>query len=117
MTGPEHYRKAEELLLVAIAYEQDGAPKTGANRRADAQVHAILALAAATATGASVAAYAADINSNDVTAWELTAGSTQPVPDEDDEDPDDGFTAADLHEMDQHDEAALDAAAEAGDPR
>ena len=42
MTGPEHYRKAEELL--------DDAESSGATWPVEkAQVHAILALAAATA--------------------------------------------------------------------
>lgn len=49
MTGPEHYRKAEELLAVADDYEDDGAPQTARIRREEAQVHATLALAAATA--------------------------------------------------------------------
>ncbi|MFD8577206.1 hypothetical protein ACFV1H_17975 [Streptomyces virginiae] len=49
MTGPEHYRKAEALLAVADDYEDDGAPQTARSRREEAQVHATLALAAATA--------------------------------------------------------------------
>ena len=49
MTGPEHYSEAERLLAVANDYEEDNAPKTAATRRAAAQVHATLALAAATA--------------------------------------------------------------------
>jgi len=49
MTGPEHYQAAEELLLAADAYDQDGAPQTAAQRRAEAQVHATLAQVALTA--------------------------------------------------------------------
>ncbi|OLT36737.1 hypothetical protein BJF79_30670 [Actinomadura sp. CNU-125] len=45
MTGPEHYQRAEELLD-----RSDGDdPETAAVRVAQAQVHATLALAAATA--------------------------------------------------------------------
>jgi hypothetical protein len=117
MTGPEHYREAERLLA-GTHFQIEGEPFYNHPSERDiaaAQVHATLALAAATATGAAATAYAADINLYDVAAWERAAGSTRPAPDEDDEDPDDGFTGADLHEMDQRDEAALDA--EAGDPR
>jgi len=50
MSGPEHYRKAEQLLDGDIMYRNvEGAP----NRLAEAQVHATLALAAATAWGAT----------------------------------------------------------------
>ncbi|MFD7868023.1 hypothetical protein [Streptomyces sp. NPDC059783] len=45
MTGPEHYRKAEELLAEAASI--DGAP--AAEVALMAQAHATLALAAATA--------------------------------------------------------------------
>jgi hypothetical protein len=69
MTGPEHYIKAEDLLDAADAYDQDHAPQTAASRRAAAQVHATLALAAATATQADVSALAADISHRDVDAW------------------------------------------------
>jgi len=50
MTGPEHYREAERLLKKATHYSYgDGAdPVTGAALAAEAQVHATLALAAAT---------------------------------------------------------------------
>lgn len=51
MTGPEHYREAERLLGMAHRYTYgDGAdPVTGAALAAEAQAHATLALAAATA--------------------------------------------------------------------
>ncbi|WP_434744596.1 hypothetical protein [Streptomyces sp. A-14] len=47
MTGPEHYRKAEQRLL--MAWEEDRAPEDVRHLVAEAQVHATLALAAATA--------------------------------------------------------------------
>jgi hypothetical protein len=50
MTGPEHYRKAEELAVPG-ARDADGSPfESDADRLAAAQVHATLALAAATST-------------------------------------------------------------------
>jgi len=117
MTGPEHYLAAEELLLTADAYDQDHAPQTAAARRATAQVHATLALAAATATQADVSATVAGISHTDVDAWDdaICSGSAY-----------DGMTNADvvgadeLHEMDQAAEFAHDAAdderrAEAGE--
>lgn len=47
MTGPEHYREAEKFLKFASGYEAGSASATDAV--AEAQVHATLALAAATA--------------------------------------------------------------------
>lgn len=50
MTGPEHYREAERLIEEANHVgHQD--PERGNGILAAAQVHATLALAAATATG------------------------------------------------------------------
>jgi hypothetical protein len=53
MTGPEHYRAAERLADQAnhYTYGDGGDPVTGAALAAEAQVHATLALAAATALG------------------------------------------------------------------
>jgi hypothetical protein len=50
-TGPEHYREAERLAVMAHRFTYgDGAdPVVGAALAAEAQVHATLALAAATA--------------------------------------------------------------------
>ncbi|MFJ3601842.1 hypothetical protein ACIPVA_03505 [Streptomyces anulatus] len=62
MTGPEHYREAERLLKD----ECRTAPSI-----ADAQVHATLALAAATALPPGV-------NSPARTAWASAAGGEQP---------------------------------------
>lgn len=50
MNGPEHYRAAEQLLNDATELLQEGeSPKSIANVHQRAQVHATLALAAATA--------------------------------------------------------------------
>ena len=49
MTGPEHYREAEELMESLANRDRDEYP--GDTVTAEAQVHAILALAAATAIG------------------------------------------------------------------
>jgi hypothetical protein len=78
-TGPEHYREAERLAVMAHRFTYgDGAdPVVGAALAAEAQVHATLALAAATA-----------LNDNDPTGdgmpradyreWMRTAGIAQP---------------------------------------
>ncbi|MDX3019917.1 hypothetical protein [Streptomyces acidiscabies] len=73
MTGPEHYREAERLLAAASASTETtyGGNNPEADRDiAAAQVHATLALAAATAlqgtpTGA--------MPSTDLTAWRIAA--------------------------------------------
>lgn len=56
MTGPEHYRKAEELLSLAADYDKDYANPSAARCRQEALVHATLAAAAATAAAAGSAA-------------------------------------------------------------
>ncbi|RBQ21532.1 hypothetical protein DP939_02150 [Spongiactinospora rosea] len=55
MTGPEHYRQAEQLADRAHhwTYGDGGDPVVGAALAAEAQVHATLALAAATALSVS----------------------------------------------------------------
>jgi hypothetical protein len=58
-TGPDHYRRAEELLA-------RGGPLTG-EILATAQVHAMLALAAATAL--------ADVGRIEADAWREVAGT------------------------------------------
>lgn len=56
MTGPDHYRKAEELAEKANEYLGQGEGQhSAAVWAAVAQVHAILALAAATALGTATA--------------------------------------------------------------
>jgi hypothetical protein len=70
MTGPEHYQKAEECLKKAngsLSPEYDGYV-------ARAQVHATLALAAATALGQCPEPRGADIS-----AWESAAGCWKPT--------------------------------------
>jgi hypothetical protein len=49
MTGPEHYAKAEELLGKAEQFLQADEPSAATWSVEQAQVHATLALAAATA--------------------------------------------------------------------
>jgi hypothetical protein len=65
MTGPEHYLKAEEILAPLDGKERGTYPEED-RVVAEAQVHAILALAAATALGTSEA---------DNRAWIDAAGS------------------------------------------
>ncbi len=67
MTGPDHYRKAEELAGKAHEYLGQGdGQDTAAVWAAVAQVHAALALAAATALGTR------DVDNR---VWADTAGS------------------------------------------
>jgi hypothetical protein len=77
MTGPEHFRRAEELAAEAhkLLGQGDGQATAGVWAAA-AQAHAVLALAAATAVGASAA---------DSRAWADVAGTrlqpgTEPGP-------------------------------------
>ena len=60
MNGPEHYREAEKLL--AGAHHPDNHPDWAALSVAKAQVHATLALAAASLNQFS-------LNEGDVEAW------------------------------------------------
>ncbi|MFF9639427.1 hypothetical protein ACF1D2_33210 [Streptomyces bacillaris] len=71
MTGPEHYRLAEQLLSETWEMEADPLDNNAdmARRIAAAQVHATLALAAATAVNTAVNAFRDDINSDDVAEW------------------------------------------------
>ena len=55
MTGPDHYRKAEELTAKAHDYLGQGEGQSAAVWAAVAQIHATLALAAATALGTTAA--------------------------------------------------------------
>lgn len=70
MTGPEHYRQAERFL--AMAGDKIRGEVGEAEVLAEAQVHATLALAAATAMG-----HGAEMPVFDADAWQDTAG-TQP---------------------------------------
>ncbi|MFI6639985.1 hypothetical protein [Streptomyces sp. NPDC050504] len=75
MTGPEHYREAERLLGQAHhwTYGDGGDPVVGHALAAEAQAHATLALAAATALSEPTrSAFRATIPEWD--AWQATAG-------------------------------------------
>jgi hypothetical protein len=68
MTGPNHFRKAEELAAKAAEYLGQGdGQATAAVWAAVAQVHATLALAAATAVGTRTA--------GDSQAWDDVAAT------------------------------------------
>ncbi|MFF6904558.1 hypothetical protein ACFY9Q_01280 [Streptomyces sp. NPDC012389] len=69
MTGPQHYREAERLLAEARHEGADGVAYVRLENIAAAQVHATLALAAATAVDTGVNAFRDDINSADVEEW------------------------------------------------
>jgi hypothetical protein len=73
MTGPEHYREAERLLGMAHRFTYgDGADATvGAALAAEAQAHATLALAAATA-GQLADRYVGD--GNHIDYWRTALG-------------------------------------------
>ncbi|MEU6057938.1 hypothetical protein [Streptomyces sp. NPDC047097] len=70
MTGPDHYREAERLLGMAYHFTYGGDPVTGAALAAEAQAHATLALAAATAMSGS----STGMSRIDFTAWDKAAG-------------------------------------------
>ncbi|MEV7871468.1 hypothetical protein AB0P17_36455 [Streptomyces sp. NPDC088124] len=78
-TGPQHYREAERLAALAhhFTYGDVGDPVTGAALATEAQAHATLALAAATAQSASVDG---DPDSGmppaDISAWHAAVGTT-----------------------------------------
>lgn len=81
MTGPDHYREAERLLNMAHRFTYgDGAdPTVGAALAAEAQGHATLALAAATAMQAPVEDSADGMTQSEYQAWYDAAG-VQPAP-------------------------------------
>lgn len=112
-TGPDHYREAERLLGMAHHYTYgDGAdPVTGAAIATEAQAHATLALAAATALAAPTAGEDnAGFVLDEWDAWEHAAAAPPVV--EDDEDRgsiEDIYTAAELAEYDRDTEYRLDA--------
>jgi hypothetical protein len=72
-TGPEHYQEAEVLLARA---HNHGHQYT-ANIIAAAQVHATLALAAATAMQAAVDGSEPGMSPQEFTAWYAACGTTQ----------------------------------------
>ncbi|MER7126688.1 hypothetical protein [Micrococcus luteus] len=72
MTGADHYREAEQLLEVAgkVVRLSDGSSPEVALLLAEAQVHATLALAAATALNDAEGG----LSRPDWEAWKATAG-------------------------------------------
>ncbi|MFJ4009408.1 hypothetical protein [Streptomyces sp. NPDC090026] len=76
MTGPEHYRAAERLADRArhFTYGDGADPVVGAALAAEAQVHATLALAAATAMQAPVDGAEPGMSSGEYQAWYDVAG-------------------------------------------
>lgn len=76
-TGPEHYREAERRLR--MAWEEGRDPQSVAHLLAEAQVHATLALAAATAMSAPVDGEAdSGMPRADVREWMRVAGVNPP---------------------------------------
>lgn len=71
MNGPDHYREAERRLL--MAWEDDREPENMRHLVAEAQVHATLALAAATALTESGANH---LSPADYNAWQAVAATT-----------------------------------------
>ncbi|XMN09356.1 hypothetical protein ACK8N7_26600 [Streptomyces griseobrunneus] len=76
MTGPEHYREAERLADRAhhFTYGDGADPVTGAALAAEAQVHATLALTAATAMQAAVDGSEPGMGGGEFAAWYEIAG-------------------------------------------
>ena len=75
MTGPEHYREAERLLIDAAG---EFITEVGAAMAAVAQVHATLALAAATALNRTEGQPSRDAQVRDAQAWFVAAGTRKP---------------------------------------
>ena len=78
MNGPEHYAAAEEFLAAAKADGVEPGEPVQVSHLAAAQVHATLALAAATAmAGGVITAHGSVLTalpSADVKAWQAVAG-------------------------------------------
>ncbi|MFD5266725.1 hypothetical protein [Streptomyces sp. NPDC058335] len=72
MTGPEHYLEAERRLL--MGWEDDSSPERSAYLVAEAQVHATLALAAASAMHATVDGTELGPGEDEFQAWYDAAG-------------------------------------------
>ncbi|WP_327377960.1 hypothetical protein OG393_30785 [Streptomyces sp. NBC_01216] len=71
MNGPDHYRQAERLADQAnhFTYGDGADPAVGAALAAEAQVHATLALAAATVVAASVDGLEPGMSIEEWKAW------------------------------------------------
>lgn len=75
MTGPEHYREAERLLSGAVTTDNPFPHLRPDELLGAAQVHATLALAAATALGArGDGIRVVGMHREDLTAWDDVAG-------------------------------------------
>lgn len=73
MNGPEHYRQAEKLIDDAHTMQSENGPGCGSEEvLAEAQVHATLALAAATALLGPVASRG--YGDRDLNTWREAAG-------------------------------------------
>jgi hypothetical protein len=70
VTGPEHYREGEKQLADATAQLEEGMWEEGRLTTALAQVHATLALAAATAMAAT-----ASLPPSDAVGWADACGT------------------------------------------
>jgi hypothetical protein len=78
MNGPEHYREAERLIA-GTDFKVEGEPFHNPPTErdvAEAQIHATLAQAAATALLAELFATRADINHTYIDAWADAVAST-----------------------------------------
>ncbi|MEU2797669.1 hypothetical protein [Streptomyces sp. NPDC007117] len=76
MNGPQHYREAERLAERSnhFTYGDGADPVVGAALATEAQVHATLALAAATAMQAAVDGSEPGMGSGEFAAWYEVAG-------------------------------------------
>jgi hypothetical protein len=76
MTGPEHYREAERLLAESrtVLRPNDEGPCEADRTIAEAQVHATLALTAATAMQAAVDGSEPGMGSAEFSEWYQAAG-------------------------------------------
>ncbi|WP_128817982.1 hypothetical protein [Streptomyces sp. S063] len=76
MNGPQHYREAERLAERAhhFTYGDGANPVVGAALAAEAQVHATLALVAATAMQAAVDGSEPGMSGPEFAAWHKAAG-------------------------------------------
>ncbi|MFJ2675076.1 hypothetical protein [Streptomyces sp. NPDC087525] len=75
MTGPEHYREAERLVQLATRHPDSS---NATLLTAAAQVHATLALTAATAMQAAVDGSEPGMGSQEFHEWYQTAGVKPP---------------------------------------
>jgi hypothetical protein len=82
MTGPEHYSEAERLLTEAAAIEVSDDDPASLPYVARAQVHATLALAAATALNPTGEDFVPDRNWTEFSAWARVCAVSPPIDEE-----------------------------------